>query len=226
MALIARRLVSELGDDLVLVPERYDPRRDLARGGSRTIEIGELVDVSRELVHAARVRELARAIVLDTSHARDGLVETPSGAERDVRSAKKVLRPGDVIVSRLRPYLRQVAWIDAAVAGVAERATIVGSTEFVVLRARDRRSIAFLVPFLLSAPIQEVLAASQEGGHHPRVPEASLLALGLPHGLVARRDEVSRRVERAIGAQRRARAELLSLAAALEAELGASARRA
>lgn len=79
---------------------------------------------------------------------------------------------------------------------------------------------------LLSPPIQEVLAASQEGGHHPRVPEASLLELLLPNGLVERRDEISRRVERVIASHRRARAGLSGLAGEIEAELGASERRA
>lgn len=52
------------------------------------------------------------------------------------------MRKGDVIISRLRPYLRQVAYVDE------DRKEILGaSTEFFVIRARNNESIAYLVPF-------------------------------------------------------------------------------
>ncbi|HEY1068553.1 MAG TPA: hypothetical protein VGE52_20685 [Pirellulales bacterium] len=141
-------------------------------------------------------------LVLDTSDAREGIVVGRKSPTRELGSLKKSLAPGDVIVSRLRPYLRQVAFIDAEFAQAAG-GELLASTEFFVLRPLDTRSLAFLVPFLLSDRVQAALAASQEGGHHPRFDEATLLALPLAPETLARRDATSAAVEQAIALHRR-----------------------
>ena len=102
---------------------------------------------------------------------------------------------GDVLISRLRPYLRQVAYVDRTIPVLSE-AALLCSTEFFVLRSVDQQSIAFLVPFLLSVQVQRVLAASQEGGHHPRVRESTLLTLPLPSSLLETRAATSSAVGR------------------------------
>ncbi|MFT5685614.1 MAG: hypothetical protein ACI8RZ_006568, partial [Myxococcota bacterium] len=73
-------------------------------------------------------------------------------------------------------------------------------------------SIAFLVPFLLSEPVQTALAAGQEGGHHPRFPSALLMGLRIPVGRMERRGADSVAVERAVGQAQAARAVLAGLA--------------
>lgn len=50
--------------------------------------------------------------------------------------------------------------------------TIVCSTEFFVLRAKS--DISYLAPFLLTSVAQDILCASQEGGHHPRFTSETL----------------------------------------------------
>jgi len=77
------------------------------------------------------------------------------------------------------------------------------STEFFVLQSIDDQPISFLVPFLLSRPVQTVLAASQEGGHHPRFNQGTLLDLPMPHALLKRREKNSRQVEEAVALFRR-----------------------
>ena len=86
------------------------------------------------------------------------------------------------------------------------------STEFYVLRSRGPESIAFLVAFLLSPPVQERLAAAQEGGHHPRFRQDALEALVVPDAVLAARAALSAEVERAVAQARAARQ---SLAAAV-----------
>jgi hypothetical protein len=54
--------------------------------------------------------------------------------------------------------------------------------------------------------VQEVLAASQEGGHHPRFTAEALLALPVPARVVAGRDALSRAVSAAIASLRAGRA--------------------
>ena len=122
------------------------------------------------------------------------------GAE--IGSAKKLIMPNDVIISRLRPYLRQVALVDGQI-GNALGATLACSTEFFVLRSRNEHSIAFLVPFLLSRQVQDVLAASQEGGHHPRFDDSTLLTLPVPVSLLNKRAASSAALEKSVALYRK-----------------------
>ena len=143
--------------------------------------------------------------MLDTGDAKNGIVaadkQPVSGA--DIRSAKKRIHPRQVIISRLRPYLRQVAWMDSGLFATQEPSVeVLCSTEFFVLESVDDASIAFLVPFLLSQPVQAILAAAQEGGHHPRFNERTLTMLSVPQALVERASELSARFERAVAQAR------------------------
>lgn len=167
-----------LGAALVLAPERHLARASRAAG--RTV-LGDLVVERRERV---RESDLAEAVVLDTTHARDGLVDVLA-ALRTVgstpRSGKRRARAGDVLVSRLRPYLRQIALVTPELTRLLGERPIACSPEFVVLSPRaPGESIAWVVPHLLSPGVQEALARGQEGGHHPRVPLETLLGLPVP----------------------------------------------
>ncbi len=193
---VAIRLLSELAPDYVLAPERHVA---LAQAGDG-VALGELVEERNERIDPGVERH---AVVLDTSHARDGLLDV-AGALRDVagtKSAKKRALPGDLVVSRLRPYLRQIALIHPhAMAAIAERPLAL-STEFYVLSPRGRDDdLAFLLPYLLSPAAQSLLASAQEGGHHPRVPRTSLLSMRIPRELVAARTRTSRAVSAALAA--------------------------
>lgn len=194
------RTLLDLGAEFVLAPERY-----LAdAGGGEGTPLGDLVTV--------RAEQAASGVVLDTTHAKDGLLDvttalrTPSSA----KSSKRAVKAGDVIVSRLRPYLRQVAFVHPAALAEAKRPLAV-SSEFYVLAPLGNEPIAFLVPFLLGERAQSILAAAQEGGHHPRVPRDSLLALRVPKSLVAARAESSKAVIRALDDVYRASARWSSL---------------
>jgi len=145
-------------------------------------------------------------VVIDTGDAKEGFistVKTPVEAP-SIGSNKKVIMPGDVIISRLRPYLRQVAFVDQGIA-FEENTIIVCSNEFYVIRSINGSSIAYLVPLLLSDEVQEILEASQEGGHHPRFNQNVLENLIIPSELLASKNEVSRRVEKAASLVREGR---------------------
>jgi len=202
--------LAELGEDLVLAPERHLVAR-ATHAGRDTVALGELVIERRERLET---RDVPRALVLDTTHARDGVLDI--GLRRDgetnggPKSTKKLVHEGDLIVSRLRPYLRQIALVHPQALALSGRPLLAVSTEFYVLSPPTKRArgedadIAFLVPFLLGDEAQAVLAASQEGGHHPRVPRASLFALRVPRSLVAARTATNRAVRRALDAVYRA----------------------
>ena len=207
MPLTARVLSGRLDQGWVLTPERYDPRRSTGEAGA---PLGTLATLGKA-TSVAKLDPAGRYLVLDTGDATEGTLRPRSGPvpADEVNSSKKRVQAGDVLISRLRPYLRQVAVVDR---GLTEAADVLVSTEFYVLRARESgRSLAFLVPFLLSAPVQDALAASQEGGHHPRFNRETLLSLPVPDRWLADRAETSEAVEQAVGAIRSAWAVLAAL---------------
>ena len=233
MAIAAVVDIARLDDGWILAPERYDPRRRRAENAGPCV--GDFVHVRREVVRAG-ADATRRFLVFDTGDAKDGIMAAgkPPVAGSQIRSAKKRIHPRQVVVSRLRPYLRQIAWVDPGLlvaqdssAGEREGASrqlavpgemapsveLICSTEFFVLESADGASIAFLVPFLLSAPVQAVLAAAQEGGHHPRFNERTLTTLAVPAALAEQAGELSGRVERAVGQAREAYAALRSAVA-------------
>ena len=219
MALISIKRRGDLGEDLALAPERYDPRRELQPRARRTTLLRQVAALVRRTVQPSD--DLGRCLVLDTSDAREGVISFRKGAVDGaaIGSAKKVVEPHQVIISRLRPYVRQVALVDPWMDRPAGT-RLLCSTEFFVLGRVDDRSIAFLVPFLLTEQVQKVLAASQEGGHHPRFDAAVLLDLPIPEALLRRRDEDSASVEECVRLFRQSQARLNQLSHAAGLALG------
>ncbi len=191
MALISIISNKHLVSPLILAPERYDPRRKLEINREEIIELGEITVSIREMIKPSD--DLEKCLVIDTSDAREGIIIARKKfvIGKKIGSTKKKVTNGDVIVSRLRPYLRQVAFIDEDIPNTKD-VQILCSTEFFILRSIDNQSIAFLVPFILSEKVQKVLAVSQEGGHHPRFIESTLLTLPVPKKLLSQRDEISK----------------------------------
>ena len=208
----------ELEEGLILVPERYDPRRfrQVQKGRS----ILEIITIEREMVDKNRANPEMKYVILDTGDAQEGFIRLPhlSSTADEIGSSKKRMEPGDVIISRLRPYLKQVALVDRGVCPDPSLCHILGSAEFFVLRSRDGNSIAFLVPFLLSNRIQGVLSASQEGGHHPRFNQDTLERLIVPEAILSRRNEVSQKVESAANSARIATSSIRNMIRSIDTE--------
>ncbi|MDB4938860.1 MAG: hypothetical protein JWP87_5832 [Labilithrix sp.] len=212
MKLAVRRL-SELEPDYVLAPERHVVAAGAAGLAAKIdgVPLGDLVVERRVRIDPSAAED---AVVLDTSHARDGILDV-LGALRDGaggKSAKKRALPGDLVVSRLRPYLRQIALVHPRAVASAGVRPLALSTEFYVLAPRtEGGDLAFLVPFLLSPEAQSALADAQEGGHHPRVPRSSLFALHVPRALIRARARTSRAVFEALDDSYRAASALRAL---------------
>lgn len=197
--------IARLDDGWILAPERYDPRRRRAKDVGPCL--GDFVHVRRDHVNA-NTADARRFLVFDTGDARNGIISSnkPPCAGTDIRSVKKRIQPNQVIISRLRPYLRQVAWVDPGL--LAEQKPdidLLCSTEFFVLESvAANSSIAFLAPFLLSPYVQAILVAAQEGGHHPRFNERTLTTLRIPLPLVDNAKELSARFEQGVTQAREA----------------------
>lgn len=190
MAIWIVKSTAELGEQFVLTPERYNPRRrmTLSSEGSGVL-LSEIITLENTIITAKKTD--STWFQINTSDAMGGYLNIPSTYEK-LNSNKKLIQKGDVIISRLRPYLRQVAYVDV------DMDNLCSSTEFYVLRARNNESIAFLVPFLLSSAVQMVFQNAVEGSQHPRFKEEDLLNLVIPANLFAERNQLSYSIEQAI----------------------------
>ena len=214
------RRVADLGDGLVLAPERFDPRRRVEVTARRCLS--DVAEVVSENVSAKSCESPGAVLILDTAHAYEGFVvfRHDPVPPASMGSAKRRVQAGDVIISRLRPYLRQVALVDEALFRLCPGGNaVVASTEFFVLRGRAGFDAAGLVPFLLSEPVQAALAAGQEGGHNPRFAKELLLSLPVPDQVARESNKVARKMRRLAAAVRKALLASRSMAAGVEAAL-------
>ena len=89
--------LAELGEGVVLAPERFDPRRQSLPASPRTL--GDYAEVITDNVSGQSLDPGAAVLILDTTHAYDGFVifRHEPVAARELGSAKRRLQPGDVI---------------------------------------------------------------------------------------------------------------------------------
>ncbi len=186
---------TQLGPQFLLTPERYNPKRRMnLSDGNDGVLLSEIITLQNDIVTSKKDSSVWHQI--NTSDAMGGYLKIPPPPEK-LNSSKKILKHGDVIISRLRPYLLQVAYVD-----IDTDEPLCASTEFYVLRARNNESIAFLVPFLLSDAVQTVFANSVEGSQHPRFKEEDILNLVVPSQLFEEREKISQDIGRAINHHR------------------------
>jgi len=183
---------ADLGEACSLSPEYWLSSRQLQSMASG-IPLPDVATVNRQTV--SRLSE--RAFVFDTGNADGGLINLrlQSDTAKGRISNKKRVPEGAVIISRLRPYLKQVAYIPVGFCDALGVEEVLCSTEFYVLIPVKTDSIAFLVPYLLSAPVQDVFQQASTGGHHPRFDEQLLTGLSISKALMKSRREVSMDVE-------------------------------
>lgn len=195
--------LGQLDYKLILNPERYDPRRYKE---SENLIINDIAEIIREQVYPGNNSDDTHYLVIDTSNADKGIITMDKDAitRANLGSTKKIVRVGDVIISRLRPYLHQIAYIDNQLAPLDNKTVLTCSTEFFVLRSRNGKNISFLVPYLLSKPVQDILLVSQEGGLHPRFNQKALETIPIPNALVNDRDYISLAFESAVASIREA----------------------
>lgn len=125
-----------------------------------------------------------------------------------IASTKKTIRAGDLVVSRLRSYLKEIALVQSG-----GDVPMVASTEYIVLRPKLPESLPAeaLMIFLRSDLPQTVFKWSQDGSNHPRFDEKELLRLPLPRVLIQQANEYVTAV-RSVISKRESAAQLLAAA--------------
>lgn len=120
----------------------------------------------------------------------------------EIASNKKIIQDGDLVVSRLRSYLKEIAVVKPG-----DGTLMVASTEFIVLRPKSGTSLPVeaLLVYLRSELPQLVFKWSQDGSNHPRFDEGELLRLPVPKALIARGGEFVAAVQSMITLQERSK---------------------
>jgi len=122
------------------------------------------------------------------------LKEKESTPVYELGSTKKRFKQGDVVISRLRSYLKEIA-----IADLPETENCVGSSEFIVLRPKSAAiTPELLLVYLRSVPVQRILKWCQSGSNHPRFMEEDLLSIKLPDKLLSKQDKLGQAVRKAI----------------------------
>ena len=144
------------------------PHQNVAARAARIRDMWDPTQASRgEVVRNFDVTDALQPFLDDTKE--------PQTAE-EVGSVKKRFQTGDVVVSRLRSYLQEIA-----VVRTSGKPQSVGSSEFIVLRPTDKGLTAeTLMVYLRSPLVQTILKWSQDGSNHPRFTEDDLLAIPVP----------------------------------------------
>jgi len=119
----------------------------------------------------------------------------------ELGSTKNYFKRGDILISRLRSYLKEIA-----IADTEEKSTCVGSSEFIVLRPQsDSVCAELLLVYLRSTPVQKILKWCQSGSNHPRFMEEDLLAIKLPDRAIAMQHKIQPVIRTAIQSHRDAK---------------------
>lgn len=103
------------------------------------------------------------------------IFDIPEVSSTEFDSTKNIAKFGDVVISKLRPYLRQVGFIYLP--------EVYTTTELLILRQKNKKPEDlnyYLYAFLMTKWVQKILFWSQEGVNHPRFPKYILLNCPMP----------------------------------------------
>lgn len=198
-------------DSNYFAPARYATIQKLAATPHRLLS--ECCDSIRDLFDPNEPQGIQEVRNFDLSEALkptfdDGLPPVPIS---EIGSTKKFMRRGDVVISRLRSYLRQIA-----VVNTSDAIPTVGSTEFIVLRPKAGIDPEVLMVFLRSQPVQTVLKYCQEGNQHPRFSENNLLDIPFPDLLLQHSGQIVAQIRQARESREEAQALLVKAKRAVE----------
>ena len=165
--------------------------------------VGDFFDSVRSLWQPANGHPLDRVRNYDLTDALSPFLDAHKEAvsRESIASTKKVILPGDLVVSRLRSYLKEIAIVRPG-----SDLPMVASTEFIVLRPKSTAlPVEALLIYLRSSLPQLVFKWSQDGSNHQRFDERELLNLPVPRALIEYANDYVAAVQLMIDARQRAK---------------------
>ncbi len=190
-------------DAQYFMPAKEQVRQSLAAMPGDSL--GERMNSIRDMFVPDRTPATMKLRNYDVTDAMLSLLDAekePSFAA-EIGSIKKTFKDGDVVISRLRAYLREIA-----VVRTCDDIPSVGSSEFVVLRPKKgQRDISpeTLIVFLRSAPVQTILKWCQDGSQHPRFSERDLLSIPVPDAVAGVSGQITTIVNEGFATRHQAR---------------------
>jgi restriction endonuclease S subunit len=180
MAVYSVIKLSELEGAKILAPEFYHPAKIVSKRyleNTETKRIKDCFQNIREIFDPKKHVLSQEALVFDLSDVTSFFLYGGKKAttSEEVGSTKKIFSENDVLISRLRPYLKEISFI-----GFNGKLKL-ASTEFIVLRQKVKNYYPeTLFVYLITKEIQNILAWSITGTEHPRFNEDYFLKLKLP----------------------------------------------
>lgn len=112
-------------------------------------------------------------------------------SSKEIESSKKILKQNDVIISRLRSYLKEISFVFSD--SIKNK---ICSTEFIVLRNKDKNIYPeLLFSFLQTDLVQKILEWSQEGTNHPRFSSEALFNIKIPEILIKSQKDIKNLID-------------------------------
>ena len=173
-------------------PEKTQIQNRLEKFSGKSV--GEYFDTIREL-YTPESSDDELVFNFDLTDALSPFLDesTPKVVAGEIGSLKKRLANGDVVISRLRSYLKEIAIVD-----VASKNKILGSSEFIVFRPKANVNSDLLISFLQSSSVQTILKWSQDGSNHPRFKEDELLNIKLPSVIIQKQKNITDLTQKAV----------------------------
>jgi type I restriction enzyme S subunit len=164
---------SELENSLRLAPEFYNPKRikyiQFLNKKTKT-RISDYYTFPKKTLNPKLINE--KRYVLELENIKNFQIkDVPLCDTKEILSIKNLAKKGDILISRLRPYLKQIC--------ISPLNNLLTTTEFVVITNNNIGDNIYLYFFLCSKYVQDILLWSQEGNEHPRVPQYVLENLPL-----------------------------------------------
>ncbi len=195
MAEISIVSTKDFGEHLIIAPEWYFPAKLQANSILQAQSQKRVRDYFAEITVLQEPDSTPLGVeIFDLT---DTLSQFLAAGEvsYSINSSKKRVAPDDLIISRLRSYLREVSIIPKR----GNNFLPLVSTEFIVLRPlHNRQDSHWLLPYLLSQPAQTVLRWSQTGTNHPRFPKFVLLDIPIPDALLGIQSRIATMITEAL----------------------------
>jgi type I restriction enzyme S subunit len=163
--------------------------------------ISDIVQPVSQFNPAATPQTVYRYVDVSSISNRRFEIDAPkvlTGAEAPTR-ARQAIRPGDVLFSTVRPYLRNIALVRS------ENEGNVGSTAFCVLRSNGCVEPGYLFRWTLTKMFSEDLFPKQRGISYPAVRDADVLEQVIPLAPLPEQRKIVAKIEALFEQSRTAR---------------------
>ncbi|MRJ06981.1 MAG: hypothetical protein C6I01_05620 [Epsilonproteobacteria bacterium] len=174
--------VAELEENLRIGAETYHPEKlkilSFLNKKANGDTIGQYFYLAKELFDPQKFPPRKVRLLELKNMGNFEIFDIPEVLSTEFGSTKNRARFGDVVISRLRPYLKQVGFIYFP--------EVYTTTELLILRQKITKALGviglnyYLYTFLMTKWVQRILFWSQEGVNHPRFPKYVLLNCPMP----------------------------------------------